>query len=222
VCEAVAYAIDKQQLIDALGYGLWTINGQLAPHVHGHYNPNIPDDPWPYNPDKARELLAEAGYPDGLDTVVYTQDVVYAQEGLIIQQYLEDVGIRSEIKMLDNLAWWQVNFSGWEGLWVTSNSFGPNFAGSLKAQIPPYGFEVSAKIPDGFKEMIDAALAATDPDTQRELNYAIRQALYDEVTVIPIANDCFGEAFVDKLYGADWHWGPESNTYRPDTMWLEE
>lgn len=63
VRQAVNYAIDKQSIVDSILLGTTEVPSQMVPEDSPLYNPEL--EPWPYDPDKARELLAEAGYPDG-------------------------------------------------------------------------------------------------------------------------------------------------------------
>ena len=65
VRQALNYAIDKQSIVDLLLGGAAEITGQAAVRGAFGYNPAV--KPYPYDPDKARALLAEAGYPDGFD-----------------------------------------------------------------------------------------------------------------------------------------------------------
>ncbi len=65
VRQALNYAIDRQQIIDVLLGGATQPSGQAAVKAAFGYNPDV--KAYPYDPDKARALLAEAGYPDGFD-----------------------------------------------------------------------------------------------------------------------------------------------------------
>jgi peptide/nickel transport system substrate-binding protein len=69
VREAAELAIDKQALIDGVFFGLGNPVAQPIPPNHWAYNPDIdPEgDAYGYNPERAKQLLAEAGYPDGVD-----------------------------------------------------------------------------------------------------------------------------------------------------------
>jgi len=64
VREALDYAIDKEEIQEMYGADVFQIKGgpSAAPSALG-YETNL--DPYPYDPDKARQLLADAGYPDG-------------------------------------------------------------------------------------------------------------------------------------------------------------
>jgi len=102
VRQAAAYAINRQAIADAMGYGYWTPTNQRAPEGQWYYNPDVVG--YPYNPEKARELLAEAGYSDdGFKTTLYV-NAVSAYRVLIvtaIQGYFEEIGIDVEIDTME-------------------------------------------------------------------------------------------------------------------------
>ncbi len=113
VRQAIAYAIDKQELIDGIQLGL----GQIAtgPYKPGTwvYNPDVPR--YPYSPQKARELLAEAGWTDSdgdgvLDkngqpfafTILTNQgNDQRIKTGEIIQRRLREVGIDVKLRVVE-------------------------------------------------------------------------------------------------------------------------
>ena len=59
--------------------------------------------PWPYNPQKARELLKEAGYPNGFSTILWSgyNDTTSGKVVQFLQQQLAQVGIKVETKLLE-------------------------------------------------------------------------------------------------------------------------
>lgn len=126
VRQALNYAVDKQAIADALLLGMTSPGGQPAgTRTFGH-NPDIA--PYPYDPDKARALLAEAGYPDGfnLNFAVMVQRV--PGDSAIYQtvaNYLSQVGIRLELQAMTFPTWisnylpgsWNDNIDGFTLSW---------------------------------------------------------------------------------------------------------
>ncbi len=98
VRQALNYALDVDEIIAEIKHGAaQRLSGYLTPHHFG-YNPETPR--YPYDPDKARSLLAEAGYEDGL-TLVFDIPTVSPDEmpelgRMMVEQYRR-VGITLEI-----------------------------------------------------------------------------------------------------------------------------
>jgi peptide/nickel transport system substrate-binding protein len=128
VRRALNYAVNKQVIIDVLFKGLTVIASQPAPRSALGYNPDI--EPYPYDPEKARRLLAEAGYGDGFSFVMEVSN----ESSLTLnihQQVAADlarVGVKMTIltvprpKFLRNL-----QDGGWEGSAFPSGYFTPNY-----------------------------------------------------------------------------------------------
>ena len=76
VRQALEYAIDKQAICDTIGFGFWTPAYQAAAQGSWAYNPDVVG--YPYNPTKAKQLLAEAGYPNGFKTTLGTHFDTYS------------------------------------------------------------------------------------------------------------------------------------------------
>jgi peptide/nickel transport system substrate-binding protein len=99
VREAIAMAIDRNLIVDALLKGYAKVDDELLPVSNFGYVPGIPA--YPFDPTRARALLKEAGVAPGtklsyLTAPTFDQRVVEA-----IHQMLADVGLDAEIKMVD-------------------------------------------------------------------------------------------------------------------------
>jgi len=100
VREAINYAINKDALIKVAfsGYAI-PAEGVLPQGVE--YAAKL--GPWPYNPAKARELLKEAGYPNGFETTLWSAyNHTTAQKVIqFVQQQLAQVGIKLQVQALE-------------------------------------------------------------------------------------------------------------------------
>ena len=98
VRQAVAYAIDNKQICESLGYGYWNPAQQWAVPGSAAYNNDLVG--YPYNPDKAKELLTKAGYPKGFDTKLYNLVAPDGEEMWgAVQGYLQKVGINATLEV---------------------------------------------------------------------------------------------------------------------------
>ena len=122
VRKALAHAIDRQAIIDGAMFGLGTpIGTHFAPH-----NPDYVDltGNSPYDPEMAKKLLAEAGFPDGFKTTLKLPPPSYARRGgEIIAAQLRAVGIETEISNLEWAQWLEQVFRGKDyGLTIVSHT----------------------------------------------------------------------------------------------------
>jgi peptide/nickel transport system substrate-binding protein len=92
VRQAINYAIDRTTLLDQLQLGYGTPTAQVFGPSSGAYVEEL-DDRYPYDPAKARQLLAEAGYADGFDMRVPASPAFDTAIAAVAQQ-LGEVGIR--------------------------------------------------------------------------------------------------------------------------------
>lgn len=104
VRQAIAHAIDRQAIIDGAMFGYGTpIGTHFAPH-HPAYVDLI--NTHPYDVKKAKQLLAEAGYPDGIKGVIKLPPPSYARRGgEIVASQLRKIGIELEIIPVEWAQW---------------------------------------------------------------------------------------------------------------------
>jgi peptide/nickel transport system substrate-binding protein len=101
VRQAANLAIDRKSINDALTLGFSRITGSVVPDIFEYYWPPPPPE---YNPAKARQLLADAGYPNGFDAGSYTCDSSYANLGEAVMDNFQQVGIRSKLRPIERAA----------------------------------------------------------------------------------------------------------------------
>ena len=105
VRQAMAYAIDRQAVVDLVMFGYGTPIGS-------HWSPSTPyyvdtTQRFAYNPDKAKALLAEAGYPNGFDATIKLPAIYsYSKRaGEVIADMLDKVGIRLKVEIVEWGQW---------------------------------------------------------------------------------------------------------------------
>ena len=163
VREAVAHAIDRQQIIDGAMFGLGTpIGTHFAPH-----NPAYVDliDRSNYDPELSRQLLEEAGMADGFTTTLKLPPPSYARRGgEIIAAQLREVGIETEITNLEWAQWLEEVFRGSDfGLTIVSHTEPLDIG--IYAQ-PDYYFHYDN--PE-FQTLMQDLSATTDPQQRLDM-----------------------------------------------------
>jgi peptide/nickel transport system substrate-binding protein len=165
VRQAVSYAIDNASIASALGYGYWQPTNQLGFPGNYMYNPNIVG--YPYNPAKAKELLAKAGYPTGFKTaIIFQAGLGYDSIFTAVQRYLADVGIQAELQPANAANYQTIGQKGWKNalysfLPYMANGYPPpktvNFYFSPRT---PRG--VSSLHPDEVETLLGKTLSETE------------------------------------------------------------
>lgn len=163
VRQALAHAIDRQAIIDGAMFGYGTpIGTHFAPH-----NPAYVDltGMSAHDPEKAKALLAEAGFPDGFETTLFLPPPSYARRGgEIIASQLAAVGIKAQIT---NVEWAQ---------WLESVFNGKNFGLTIVSHTEPMDIGIYAN-PDyyfqydnpAFQTLIATLNTTSDPEARSAL-----------------------------------------------------
>lgn len=101
--QAVAHAINRDDIVKALAPGIGSPAHQfIEPGFMGH-DPKLS---YTYDPDRAKSLVAKAGYPNGLDVKMLTWNrEAWIRRAEVYQQQLARVGMRCHIDALEGLAW---------------------------------------------------------------------------------------------------------------------
>jgi len=224
VRQAVSYAIDSQTICDVIGYGYWDAANQLASSSGWGYNSSVVG--YPYNPEKARQLLAEAGYPDGFKTKILCpnapKDTVDAFTA--IQGYLKEVGIDAEIDIAEMGRYFQGITGGWEDLIVYSAGYGsPDDAFRQKLQLhsSSRGWVSILHVPE-VDALIMQALSTPDFETKKALAQEVNKAVADEYCVVSFVYIKNNIAARDKMVHDDAIYEVTHNHFTPEDTWIEE
>ncbi len=101
--QAVSHALDRQAIVDNISFGTGYVTPMPFPKDAWFFI----DEPTPvYDPEKAKALLAEAGYPDGIEvTMTHINRTIDTQIAQIMKAQLEEVGITMTIESLERTTW---------------------------------------------------------------------------------------------------------------------
>ncbi len=107
VRQAICYAVNKDEINGFLYDGKsHLIGSHMIPKLVRYYEPEA-EGMYPYDAERAKELLAEAGYPDGFDLeiIATTASTQYIDAAQIIADQLTRVGIRATIRQVEWSTW---------------------------------------------------------------------------------------------------------------------
>ena len=173
VRQALCYAIDKQAVIDLAfdGYGI-PLGTSMFPSFSKYYDETLTDY---YTPDveKAKELLEEAGYPDGFDLKItvpsnYTPHVNTAE---VIVELLREVGINASVDPVDWNTWLEDVYGNRKFQSTITGLTSDNM--TARKLLERFGSEVDNNFTNysdaEYDEILAQALAETDDEKQTEL-----------------------------------------------------
>ncbi|MDK2896879.1 MAG: dipeptide transport system substrate-binding protein [Candidatus Atribacteria bacterium] len=139
VRQAINMAIDKEAIVRDIYMGTASVAKNGMPPFMLGYNDEIED--YPYDPEKAKELLAEAGYPDGFEVTLHVMPVSRPymfdppKIGEAIQSYLAAVGIKVNFYQVDWATYLQETEAGMHQMcllgWTGDNGDPDNFLNVL-------------------------------------------------------------------------------------------
>jgi peptide/nickel transport system substrate-binding protein len=108
VRQALNYAVDRQAIVDALFNGQAALSTSLVTPGDIGY---VKSDPYAFDPEKAKALLAEAGYADGFEIDMACPDKAYARINEVcesIASYLGEVGVKVNLEFMESGKFWDM------------------------------------------------------------------------------------------------------------------
>jgi len=189
---ALSYAIDRDALIKTINFGVGTPATTFRSKGSLYFNDTLPG--WPYDIAKAKQLLTEAGYPNGFTTSIEIvgANQTQTQIATLVQAMWAQIGVTLEIKKTE------------QGLW-TSNYRGGTFVIQVRGwtdDIPDpsqmTAYAMSSKIiqfmhtgwvsPEADK-LAEQGVLETDPAKRQAIYFQIQQLFNDNVPFLPLWNE---------------------------------
>jgi peptide/nickel transport system substrate-binding protein len=181
--QAVNLALDRQRINEAACLGFCPPAGVIVPRVMDFA---LQVEPPPYDPEKARRLLAEAGYPNGIDAGEFAAIPGFPTVAEAVVNDLNAVGIRVRLRQMERAAF----YASWQekklrGLFMTAAGNSGNAASRVESFMQSkgdYAYGGYPDIDDLFRQQADER----DPKKREALLYQIQQLTIDRVMYAPV------------------------------------
>jgi peptide/nickel transport system substrate-binding protein len=188
VRKAIAHAIDRKQIC------AHTLEGLAREASFGLIPPEVmPTDPPlenKFDQELAKQLLAQAGYPNGLELAMWTTEGRYLKDRQIaevVQGQLSKVGVKLKIQVMEYGSYVDALARHEQQMWLIGWAFSKHpdsyftgcFHSASKANWSNY------KNP-ALDSLIDEAVKVTDPEASKKLYWEIQKVLIDDAVAIPI------------------------------------
>jgi len=185
---AANHAIDRQAINQAEYLGLSKVTGSIIPVA---FEFAWPAPLYPYDPQKAKRLLAEAGYPNGFDAGQISADLVYAPIAELVGNSLQAVGIRVKLRPMERAAIIKANQEKkLKNLHRQGSAAFGNAATRIEAFVVSEGMFAYGGYPDIdglFREQ------AAEPDRKKReaILHRIQQLMHEKAMFAPLFEPAF-------------------------------
>lgn len=221
VRQAAEYAIDKEALANTFGFGWWKAVYQFSNPNSKAFDPNIA--PRKFDVAKAKQLLADAGYPTGFKTTLIASPLQLNKDVVLaIQAQLLDVGIQAEVQFPGMAQWTDVSSNPWKNALLYTSIFdrgNQNDTFTYFLGVPATTWKSAAR-PAGWKEALDASKAspAQDPVQLKKLENMIN----NEMPCIPLISSTSLWAMTKNVHDTGEGTRGQSNWINPQDAWLSK
>jgi peptide/nickel transport system substrate-binding protein len=180
---AANYALDRQAINEAACLGFCPPTAVIIPRVMDFA---LQTEPLPYDPKKAKQLLAEAGYPNGFDAGELVPIPPFFTMAEAVVNYLNAVGIRVKMRVMERAAF----YSAWRekklpGLFTTGAGASGNAATRIAEFIYSKGAYAYGGYPD-IDELFQQQAVERDRAKREAILHRIQQLSMERVMYVPI------------------------------------
>ncbi len=180
---AANHAIDRQPINQTVTLGFSRLSGSIIPQ---DFEFALPIAPYAYDPKRAKQLLAEAGYAHGFDAGEMSTDTGFAESAEPVATYLAAVGIRTKMRVLERAAFYgQLREKKLRPLvYLASAAYG-NAATRLDAFVSAGGLYTYGTYPD-IEGLIQEQATERDRKRREATLHRIQQLIHERAMFLTI------------------------------------
>jgi peptide/nickel transport system substrate-binding protein len=207
VREAISLAIDRDAMNQAECDGMGVVDGNW---INDDVEYGMPWPKWPHDIAKAKQLMAEAGYPNGFNVDWVTPPPNYYSRGERIVSQLEAIGIRSKNQVMERgvfLKRMESGLKSWPGTQIILNAtrIGGTWSNWYDGMFKCGGFQSNdffcvEELDDKFSKY----LSSIDPKERKQLAYEIQTAILENYYFVPVFRHAFVNAYGPRIKAAKW------------------
>jgi peptide/nickel transport system substrate-binding protein len=180
---AASLALDRRSLNEAETLGASRLNGNLIPRT---FDFAIPIEPHPHDPARARQLLAEAGYPNGFDAGDLHPWPPYSSLGEAVTNSLAAVGLKTRVRSMERAAFYSaLSSKKLKGVCVCIVAVPGNAASRLAQLVPGDGAFAYGVDPD-IETLYRQQARETDRKKREAMLRQIQQLIHERVRWAPM------------------------------------
>jgi peptide/nickel transport system substrate-binding protein len=227
VRQAIAHAIDAKSIVTGLFRNEAEVTNQFSIAKSWAYNPSITG--YPYDPAKSKQLLAEAGFPNGFKTTFfyfksYENDLLAPS----YQAFLKAVGIDLVVEPALPPRFDQVALQGgkWEGLINGIVSPIPDPVAALAGRYMGTNPKVFSQmlVPDDYRQMMMNSMTAADFEAKKKYFQEAVKLMIDKYCLwIPTYSNLDATVFAKYVHNSGWMDYPANTAqWTPEEVWMDK
>jgi peptide/nickel transport system substrate-binding protein len=184
--KAILMAIDREAIVNEILQGVGAVAKSVISSALPVFNPNL--EPYPYDPEQAKALLAEAGYPDGFSANIVVPSGFYPKDAEITQAiaaYLQQIGVSLEVRLVEQSSAWPLRRVPYDFFYAGNAVMNMDGDMAFYRDYMPETSREKYNNPEVVR-LLNAARSSVDQDERRELYRQVQAAIWEDLPNIPI------------------------------------
>ncbi|MBI4296031.1 MAG: hypothetical protein HY667_02805 [Chloroflexi bacterium] len=223
VREAVEYAIDREAIVKAVGYGFYETSYQISPAYSYAHVPEL-QGRRAYDLAKAKQLLTEAGFPNGFKTKIYIRSTTARDPFVAAITNLKEVGIDATLEPMPIASYTQLANAGWRNamlqqiFWVD-----PDWVWRRSGDVSTTSIVNKSMLrPAGLQELLEQLIKTPDFQSKKSLSQQLTKKLSDEAIVTPLWAFGFPIMYDKKIGNPAGLRNRPTTSGNPASLWLRK